>query len=301
MYKTILVPLDGSQFAEHALPRAVAIAQTSGAALHLVRVHVPVVLGDAAPPATWDAEIRMREADYVAATARRLREEHAIRAGSELVDGPIVGALCECASTSGADLIVMTTHGRTGVRRAWVGSVADGLLRHSRLPVMMVRPDRGHRPAGLMPIRHVLVPLDGSADAEQIFDAIAPLGPVPAMRYTMLQVIAPAAVPTYVYATAGVPAPLEEIGVADQVVRAEGYLSGMAERLREAGAEVATEVHVQQNAASDIARYAGEHRVDLIAVTTHCRGASRLIVGSMVDQLLGIATAPLLMLRTFAT
>src|SRR5687767_6433867 len=132
MYRTIFVPLDGSDFSEHALPLACMLAHTSGAALHLVHVHTPVVYPSmrTAPliNETLDDESRQRERSYLEAVQERLSSTSDVKTMRVLLDGPVIDALSDYAATNDIDLVVMTTHGRGGITRLWMGSVADSLV-----------------------------------------------------------------------------------------------------------------------------------------------------------------------------
>ena len=121
MYHSILLPLDGSPFAEAALPVAVAIARRSGAVLHLARVHMPaaapqyaygsVSSGGSADGAALEEEAGHSALDYLNATAARL-EEDGIHSSARLLDGPFLGSLIEHARSMDADLVVIATHAR---------------------------------------------------------------------------------------------------------------------------------------------------------------------------------------------
>jgi nucleotide-binding universal stress UspA family protein len=173
MYRTVLVPLDGSAFAEHALPLALSIAGRAGATLRLVRVHVPAATlyrnSELAANLDFDTRVREEERAYLDEVSARLAQACGLRPATALLDGRIADVLCEQGVSAGADLVVMATHGRGPLSRFWLGSVADELVRRLPTPLLLVRPgetapDLAHPPA----VRHVLIPLDGSAQAEGI-------------------------------------------------------------------------------------------------------------------------------------
>jgi len=160
-YKTILVPLDGSVFAEQALNQAVEMANTTGAAIALVCV-VPeldeVAAAEMGEVPLWvledqDAEVT-RMTQYLKATADRLRMA-GIPTETRVVVGRPAEAILEASTQEHADLIVMATHGRSGLQRLWVGSVALRVARNANPPVLLVRarepaeaPERKRVPAG---------------------------------------------------------------------------------------------------------------------------------------------------------
>jgi nucleotide-binding universal stress UspA family protein len=134
----ILVPLDGSMLAEAALWTAVDLAGKNGATLSLVRAAQVY----ARPGAdAIDAQVRVvREAEeYLAAVVRRLADRGVTRVETHVWYGPPAAAIVEAASFQKADLIVMCTHGRSGLGRLALGSVAESVLRGTTTPILIVR------------------------------------------------------------------------------------------------------------------------------------------------------------------
>ena len=137
MYRRILVALDGSELAEQVLPHAEALAERFGATLVLLRVTAP----EAAPAGALDAE--RREADryltglYDRLTARGLRVHY------QRPEGPPAALIVEHARNQDADLIALTTHGRSSTRRPAFGSVAEAVSHSAPCPLLLV-PVNGH-------------------------------------------------------------------------------------------------------------------------------------------------------------
>ena len=175
MYQSIFVPLDGSEFSARALPVAAALARRTGASLHLAVVFDPSTFlhftpGDIAGPSFDQGTV-----DRYCTQARSWVEEQAISltrtgltASGALLEGTVVEALAEQAVAVHADLVIMTTHGRSGINRLWLGSVASSFLARSPAPVFLVRPSGPEAPSAehQLPVGKVIVPLDGSAFAE---------------------------------------------------------------------------------------------------------------------------------------
>jgi nucleotide-binding universal stress UspA family protein len=145
MYHNILVPLDGSDVAECSLPHARAIA--SAFRVHkvfLIRVLTPLssrVLSRV-PAKTLDFVVQSSEADareYLSKTAVALKKE-GMNAESVVVTGKPAEQIVDFAKRNGIDLIVMATHGRSGVSHRPYGSVADGIIRASSVPILLVVP-----------------------------------------------------------------------------------------------------------------------------------------------------------------
>lgn len=143
--REILVPLDGSRLAESALPPATDLARLLKVPLALVQIVVPMTVTAEPPlafPSGYDdrlTEIRLREAqDYLDGMAERLRDQGLAVSGVASIGWSVPGALLDLARSSG--LVAIATHGRSGLKRAVLGSVADKLVRTTEVPVLVVRP-----------------------------------------------------------------------------------------------------------------------------------------------------------------
>lgn len=295
--KTILVPLDTSPFAEQALPLALGLARRHGASLRLAIVHVPMVstLIDAVPHVDprLDAELRDHERGYIEKLAARL-SEGGIPVTSVVLDGPVVEALEAEARASGADLVVMSTHGRGGLSRMWLGSVADGLVRRGPAPVLLVRPSEdGAVTEEAAAFRHILVPLDGSALAEEALDLAVQVGEPAGAKYTLVQAISPVTV-IGPHSTEAIAAEYQ----AQHEKEAERALGELADRLRARGAEADVVVITHPSPAAAILDVAESRGADLICLATHGRtGLPRLFLGSVADKVVRSAKVPVLVVR----
>jgi nucleotide-binding universal stress UspA family protein len=305
MFKRILVPLDGSRFGEQTLPLALTVARRAGAELRLVHKHVPP------PPVHPDSALaldpslesksRKEEAAYLDALVKKLTAAGGASVSSALVDGPMVDALCEYATTTKADLVVMTTHGRGALSRFWLGSVTDGLVRRLTVPLLLVRPQEDEDEVDLAKeclLRHVLIPLDGTPYAEAILKPALALGSLMGAEYTLVRVIEP--VPVVGLDVPGYAAAGTDLALADRLqIQARDYLDRVAQRLRDQGARVRTQVVLNQLAAGAILGEAATRRQDAIALQTHGRGGlARLFLGSVADKVLRGATVPVLVQRS---
>jgi nucleotide-binding universal stress UspA family protein len=144
MYKKILVPLDGSPLAEAALPHAEAIAKSEGAEIVLLRVPtMPAAefLGRDPSLAIKIQEEEEAEAKrYVNKKMNELTKAH-IKVSAITQDGPVPDTILAVAEETHADMIAMSTHGRTGVQRWLMGSVADRVIHHAHIPVILIHPN----------------------------------------------------------------------------------------------------------------------------------------------------------------
>ncbi|HEU5098409.1 MAG TPA: universal stress protein [Roseiflexaceae bacterium] len=294
MYRSILVPLDGSPFAEHALPLAASIARHSSAMLHLVHVHVATGSVDIdLMPHPDEAEQRVSVLAYLDDVAARISADGVIPITTALLDAPVSHALHSYAATHGVDLTVMTTHGRGALSRLWVGSVADRLMRQSTGPVLLVHPHDGAAEADSAPtFKHMLIPLDGSALAEQILPHALALGSLMQADYTLLQVTELALASTELYGSEFDSAVQERVRG-----RAQRYLDHLAAPLRAEGMNVRAEIAIGWPA-QQILQYAHDHNIDAIALATHGHGGlARLLMGSVSDKVVRGATGPVLLYR----
>jgi nucleotide-binding universal stress UspA family protein len=300
MYRSILVPLDGSAFGEQALPLALNIARLAKASLRLVHVHVPLppvyAGGISAFETNMDVEARERGREYLQKVSRSLGSEVSVT--TDVVEGPIADSLIEQAAATGCDLLVMTTHGRGGLSRFWLGSVADQLVRSSPVPLLLRRPREktGQDGDEKLP-QKILIPLDGSPLAEKIIEPAQALGSLVDATYTLLRVIDPLQTSGYDmagFAISGLDPTLQEQLRAD----AQQYLERVAQRLAGGTGRVATRVLVHSQPASAILDAAREDGMDLIALATHGRGGvRRLLLGSVADKVLRENQGAMLVLR----
>jgi nucleotide-binding universal stress UspA family protein len=297
MYGAILVPLDGSTFGEAALPTAIELARLAGARLHIahVRSEWPLMWGEV--PANVAAPAWSGEDEYMRKVTAQVHEGFGHELVSAILEPPEVDALVNYITTRHIGLVVMTTHGRSGLSRAWLGSVATELLRHLRVPMLLIRPPESGRPEPVT-LRRILVPLDGSPRSQRILSAATELGRLAGARYTLVTVVRP----SYVlgsYVPEG--ARVDAVGLARDRERADHYLAETADLLRQEGHDVETAVLVGVQASHAILQYADEIDADVIAMATHGYGAlGRLAFGSVADKVVRGGQRPVLTLRTVA-
>jgi nucleotide-binding universal stress UspA family protein len=298
MFRTVLVPLDGSPFAEQALPLALSLASRSEADLHLARVHQFPLRPLQGDELTLDPVLddRLREAarEYLAGAEERVQPLLPRRVRSALLEGAVADCLRRHAGEIGADLIVMTTHGRGPLSRLWLGSVADTLLREVALPVLLVRPQHPAAEPAAPVVSRVVVPLDGSDLAEAILEPAAALGSAFDAEFTLLRAVEPVIVADY-HAGGNALVGLEPGLLRKVRDAAELYLEGVAIRLRARGLRVRTRVTVERPAAAVILDEAGARPGQVIALHSHGRaGLSRLLLGSVADKVIRGAACPVL-------
>jgi nucleotide-binding universal stress UspA family protein len=297
MLRLILVPLDGSVFGELALPLALRLAERQRAELELVHVYeaLPPYLVQGAPPIDpgLDEELRRDRESYLKSVADWVGRSSGVRVmATVLVGADVAPVLAEHIARRHADLVAMTTHGRSGVSRLWLGSVAHDVVRRSVSPVLVIRPDEsGSRDQPAPPFHRVLVPLDGSpADDEAIDNVLAVAGDDGA-EFSLFHVIVP-------IVFLAEPPQVALLTEAELETGAEQYLEEIARRLRPRGFAVTTRVTTHTSPARAILEYAKEWSADLIAMETHAHSAvERLLVGSNTDKVIRASHVPVLVHR----
>jgi nucleotide-binding universal stress UspA family protein len=302
MASRILVPLDGSLLSERALPVAVKLARGSGGTLYLVRIHVPPtrppVSLEGVPVVDRDEDSRCWEAERAYLT--RIRK--GLGPGSELatriavLNGPVEEVLATYAVLHRIELIVMATHGRHGLARAWMGSVSDALLRTSRMPVLLVRASdeaAAEGPAEERP--RILITLDGSAIAEKVVEPAVDLGRSLQATYTLLRVVNHGLMgdlPTVFAPRIG------RAIAAQHEAEAAAYLTQIARSIQDRGLDVKTRVVASEHVAAAILAEAEREGCGLVAMATHGRsGLSRMVMGSVAGEVLPRAKVPVLLYR----
>ncbi len=140
MFKRILVPLDGSRLAEAILPEVAELARAIRAEVVLLRVAIAHVFPGIDPIHLADEEVRVvQEAEgYLSRVAERLARE-AIGVKTTVRYGEAAAEIVDQVATEGADLVAMSTHGRSGLSRLVMGSVAEEVVREARVPVLLLR------------------------------------------------------------------------------------------------------------------------------------------------------------------
>ena len=304
MYRRISIPLDGTTESQHALAVAVPIARKCGCPIDLVRVAPPALynteLFGAAALAGVDAESMRRDAEESLRGTAGEVERLGVSARSIVLDGDISAALAQHLQTSDTDLVVMTTHDRGRLEHLLLGSTAESLMRRVHLPMLLVRAGKGSPALASAPsLKRMLIPVDGSPFGEQVMTHAATLADLMGAEITLLTVVQPilvAAAATEIGAPPSVALPTAlNMEDADRIEIESRVLSQMAASLRDRGLKVETAALADGNPARAIVEFARKHEFDLIAMTTHGRGAlKRLIAGSVSEEVL--RTTPTLML-----
>jgi len=297
LYERILVPLDGSELAQIALPYAEKLTGVLGSQIILIYVS----------ESTEDRYNHMHQfylqqmVEAAKQNAQRYldkQDERTIKVDSMILVGDPAEEIVDYAGKEDIGLIVMSTHGRSGIKRWAMGSVADKVLRSAKQPMAIIRA-KGARPDMLGErniLSKILVALDGSKESEAVIPYIEELASKLQAEVILLQVIAP---DYHIYAAGG-----PEYGVyAEQQMEsmkkfARDYLEEIITRLKRREVTAKAEI-MFGTAAETILNFADQANVSMVAMTTHGRsGVSRWALGSVAERVLRAGNTPLLLVRT---
>lgn len=301
MYTSILVPIDGSDTGAQSIPVAAAIAAKCGARLHVAMVHdpsmfIPFVPGEVAVP-VYDADAvseQKREAEDTIAREVSALEAQGVSATGKLLEGTVVESLADYALEVGAELTVMTTHGRSGFNRLRLGSVASAYVTRTSTPTLLVRiTEAGSASLNGIPSGRLLCPLDGSPFAESILPHARRFAEAMGMQMELLSVTTPSSIPMAPFGTEALLADPRDLNAQED--NREQYLERVAASCPpDTLTRVITDMSVG-NAIIDVTR---EESIGVIAIATHGRGGiMRLVLGSVANEVLKGATVPTLVYK----
>jgi nucleotide-binding universal stress UspA family protein len=290
MPKLILVPLDGSPLAERALPYAEAIARQARATVLLVRMlALPAATALAEPGGVLLPEARA----YLRGHADRLAAR-GLDADARVIHADAAEGILQEAASREATLIVMATHGRTGLGRLLFGSVAETVLRGTTAPLLLVRAwEEGIAPPSISAHPRVLVPLDGSPFAEEALPVAVSMALALGGQLVLLHAVSPVeAIIFSEYAYASWPESREA-----RLADGRAYLDSLVARGAAGGCQVRCDVRLVVPALA-IAEAARDHNAALVVMATHGRGAlGRLVLGGVAHATLTHTRVPLLLVR----
>jgi len=273
-FESVLVPLDGSAFAEQSLSIAQTLCRTYDARLTLASIHpakrglLPGTGGEGGPALGGEPDVE----EYLSQVAAQMRRG-GLKAEYAISFGPIAEEVNVLARDSRVDLVIMSTHGRSGIGRWLIGSVANKLIQLTQIPILLIRRGDDWR-SRETEFRRLLVTLDGSSTAEGVLPYVRAV----AARFESEVLLL--AVPEELAPTSR---------RASHLLR---YLSEIAASLREEGLTV--EVMVSGNEpARTIVEMSEAKTADLIMMATHGRGGlDRLLLGSVADRVVRHTNRP---------
>lgn len=297
MYDRILVPLDGTTFSEQALDFAVALARRSQAALHLAVVDLERAVDF--PEVAILPPISEVESGYLETMAERARAVGVEDVSVSVLTGGIAEALEQYRISVGAELTVMTTHGRGPIQRAWLGSIADRFSRITGAAVILLRPRVIEDSEGPMvpvySLDRVMVTVDGSQLSESAVGPAVAVGRNFDAEYLITRMIPYPHFPSSVYLPDVVGDNAKFVATAQE--NAEAEVEVVRARLEEEGAVARSVVRVVTHAAQGIIDLADEEDVGLIVMAVHGHGRlERLLLGSTTDKVLRGGDVPVMLI-----
>ncbi|HJP59585.1 MAG TPA: universal stress protein [Gemmatimonadaceae bacterium] len=287
MYKTILVPTEGSDIERPAINLAVRLARRLDAELRLVRVETAPVVIERVPGSSplnitendWHAA-RLDREHKLEALGTQLRALGEIHVSTAVLDGIVNTTLVDYARRSKIDLVVMSSHLRGGFKRATLGSVTDYLIRNSDIPVLIAKPSllEGDD-ASTTGFDRIVVTLDGSPLAEQIMPHVSTLASALGTSVNLLRVLTPQTYSQQRIMQPGLP------WWDEAMANANSYLAEIAGRLEKSGIAASKDVTIADDVPAAIVDYAMRVKADLIAIATSGAGGfKRLFLGSVADR-----------------
>jgi nucleotide-binding universal stress UspA family protein len=284
MFKKILVPLDGSQLSQRALEPALALSQESGAELLLVRVPAADTLSFAVSEAK-QRELFQESLLYLD-TIRKSNAQSQVSLRTQVLEGDVASAIVDTARTEQIELIIMSTHGYSGLTRWVLGSITEKVLRSAPCPVMAVHAARH--------LQRVLITLDGSPLAERAIEPGLSLAQSLQAEVTLLRCV------PHILADGkldeherGLSRRMQE----DLINEAKEYLRARSDEAGRSGVMINSAVRIGSPADS-ILEYVETYGIDLIAMATHGRtGLKRWVYGSVTAKVLRSVSCSMLVIR----
>jgi nucleotide-binding universal stress UspA family protein len=299
MYEKILVALDGSHFSEAILPYSRFFADKLKVPVELIHV----IDSEMATPTSAAGQARYQ--DVMTAESRRsleyLKKVAASFPAATKVEclvevGNPAEVIVDKALANSHTLIAMTTHGRSGINRWLLGSVADKVLHGAANPLLLVRAGEQIPALSAAPWKRILVPLDGSALAEMVIPHAAELGRKLGLELVLIRIFG---VPTPVFAEDYGPY-VEELWTQLEE-EAQKYLDEKARQLQAQGLTNVATISTAGFAAEKIIDLARQQKDALVAMCTHGRsGVNRWVMGSVTDRVVRHGGDPVLIVRAAA-
>jgi nucleotide-binding universal stress UspA family protein len=298
MLESVLVPLDGSSLAECVLPHAVALADAFGSQVVLLRVlgqNQSAESTHTVDPLAW--QLSKTEADLYLDSVRARLQEAGLLALTELLEGPAAENIVGSAQSHSTDLIIMSSHGRSGLTGWGISSIVQKVVLSAPTSLMIVR---ARQAVGLLAeqrYKRLFVPLDGSVRAECVLPVAIHLARAHRSQLVLAHVVGR---PELARRT---PATQEDLDLVNRLVvrnQEEGarYLEQLLSRLPVEGLDVQTHLVAGQNVAAALHDLIEREQIDLAVVSAHgYSGEARWPYGSVVSNLIFYGTTPLLIMQ----
>ena len=298
MYKKILVPLDGSKISEGVLPYARALAAAANIPVQLLQVTeletpIPSVVSQQDRAHNILTTERGRDGDYLKEIAASFPDPAAVSCSVRI--GKPAEVIIEVAAMHLDTLIAMATHGRSGVRRWLLGSVAEKVLHGADNDILLIRAtEEIETKEATAQLKRLVIPLDGSVLAEKVVSCAVELAEKLNLEVILLRVYL---MPGVAYPT-GRYAPDWKLLDKETRQRASEYLRGQIRQVQNQGLDRVSFRVVEGSAAEKIIEVARENPESLIVMSTHgATGAGRWVLGSVTERVIRHADTAVLVVR----
>jgi nucleotide-binding universal stress UspA family protein len=299
MYDQMLIPLDGSETAEKVLPYARYLGSKLRLPIELLGVIVIESLASLIPASkaleldNMVVEESRRMESYLEQIARTF---HPLNARIAVEKGNPAEIIIDKAAVNQTNMIAMATHGRSGLDRWLMGSIAEKVLRGTRNPVLLVRAKANDKCGGERSFRSVIVPLDGSEVAESVLPAITELAKKLKVGIVLVRAFH---VPPAIYAGGEGYYAINYEAVRDQLKdEARSYLERKVDELRRQGIESVSFTTPEGLGADEIIALGRKTGESLIAMSSHGRsGVKRWVLGSVAETVVRHSDEPVLVYR----
>jgi nucleotide-binding universal stress UspA family protein len=299
MFDSILVPLDGSLLAECVLSHAVAIARAFNAKVFLLRVLEKNRANGSAQLfdlLNWQIKKTEAKMDLGKINTRLIKSQ--LRIDATVLEGLVAESITEFAQSQGVKLIIMSSHGRSGVTQWGISSVAQKIILSAPTSVLIVR---AHQPASSEVVeqayRRILVPLDGSRRAENVLPMIAHLARFHKSQIHIVRVV------TTPEMARQLPPVKEDVNLSNRIVarnREESirYLEQVRLSSPLNGIPVQTHLLTSDNAPAALHGLVEQENIDMVALSAHgYSGNNQWPYGGMVNNFILYGKVPLLIVQ----
>lgn len=299
MYTKILIPLDGSKTAEKVLPYARFLSGTLKLPVELLAV-VDIVEMAAHLSAERAIHLEAMIQDSVRNSEEYLRRVAGTLPGAAtkctVEKGTAEQMIIETAASDKGTLVTMATHGRSGINRWLLGSVAEKVLRGTSNSLLLVRATEEGKVEGAVTLKSVIVPLDGSELAERMLSTVAELAKTLKLEVVLFRAYS---IPYNAYATAeGYYAMDYEELLKGMKEEAVAYLEKEIEAVKKLGVDKVSYTVKEGFAADEIISLARITPEGLIAMSTHGRsGVKRWMLGSVTETVVRHTSDPVWVIR----
>ena len=287
MYEKILVPLDGSELAEGALPYVEGLARKLGSEVILITV------------CTSGEYMERPLRAYLEKRAEELRSL-GVKASPMVVQGDAANEILDFAQKNNIGLITISTHGRTGISRWALGSIANKVLQRSHIPILLIRSKELEAVLAEKELQKILILLDGSQFAESIIPYVEGLANG-SNEVILLRIIEPLEIPHSLFSYDLVALDWDKHDknlISSSENEVKSYLGKYERTLRDKGVKVSS-AWLRGWPTHTILKYAEDNSVNLIAMSTHgSSGINGWAYGSVASKIIDGSSNPFLLIRT---